>query len=90
MAHYQYSAGGHPDYHEPSGRFDFPDKQPLYLEEWSLVATDLADDYHHNHDGWEDSWPIELRIYKDSEEVGRFSVEREMQPAFYALEKEVA
>lgn len=88
MPHYQYSAGDYPEYHCISGRFDFPDKQPLYLEEWALVATDLADDYHHNHDGWEDDWPLELRIYKDGEEVGRFKVERESQPVFYAWEVE--
>ncbi|MGY6251520.1 hypothetical protein ACXIUS_28985 [Bosea thiooxidans] len=90
MSHYQYSAGDHPDYHDEFGRFDFPKEQNVYGENWWLVATDLAEDYHHNHDGWEASWPLELRIYKDAAEVARFSVEREIQPVFYAYDLPVA
>lgn len=82
---YQYSAGCHPDYHAPESRFEFPCGQCLYTEDWRLVATDLADDYHSNHDGWESNWPIELRIYKNAECVWKGEVDREMEPAFYVV-----
>lgn len=82
---YQYSVGGHPDHHAPESRFDFPKGQCVYHQEWRLVATDLAADYHSNHDGWEDNWPIDLRIYKESECVWRGRVVLEMEPSFYVV-----
>lgn len=82
---YEYSAGNHPHDHCGDCRFEFPKHQSLYHQEWRLVATDLADDYHSNHDGWEASWPIEFRIYKDAECVWKGDIEREMEPAFYVV-----
>lgn len=82
---YKYSAGNHPDDHATESRFEFPRGQCLYTEDWRLVATDLADDYHSNHDGWEANWPVEFRIYKDSECVWKGEIDREMEPAFYVL-----
>jgi len=82
---YEYSAGNHPYYHAPDCRFDFPKHQCIYRGEWRLVANDLADDYHSNHDGWESKWPIEFRIYKNDECVWRGEVDREMEPAFYVV-----
>lgn len=82
---YEYSAGNHPHDHGDDCRFEFPKRQCIYHQEWHLVATDLADDYHSNHDGWEASWPIEFRIYKDAECVWKGEVEREMEPVFYVV-----
>ncbi|MGX1786876.1 hypothetical protein ACWIGM_09080 [Bosea sp. NPDC055332] len=84
MPHYEYSAGHDEIDHGEFCRFDFPDDQKLYGEDWVLVADELAEDYHGNHDGWEASWPLELRIYKDGSEVARFNVHQEHQPVFYA------
>lgn len=86
---YTYSAGNGECCHDECGRFELPRNQCLYHKDWQLVATDLADDYHHNHDGWESSWPLELRIYEDDVEVARFSVEREAQPVFYAWRRDM-
>jgi hypothetical protein len=80
---YQYSAGNHVGDHEPDSRFDFPKGQCIYFEDWQLVARDLAEDYHNEHDGWEASWPIALHIYADNECVWSGMVEREMEACFY-------
>jgi hypothetical protein len=82
-----YSAGqdGHAD-HEPYNRFAFPAGQKVYGDDWWLVVDDLATDFHSNHDGWEASWPLEIRIYRDGQEVARFEVEREYEPTFYSRE----
>ncbi len=50
------------------------------------LAQECAEDYHSNHDGWEASWPLTFALYasKDGPEVGRFEVEREMEPTFMA------
>jgi hypothetical protein len=89
MGEMTYSAGHDQDcWHDENGRFSFPKSQKLYGQAWSLVATDLAEDYHSNHDGWEAHWPLQIRIYDDGVEVARFSVERENEPVFYAWEIE--
>lgn len=52
-----------------------------------LVAQECADDYHHNHDGWEcQSWPytFALRESEDGPIVARFTVDREAVPSFTA------
>ncbi len=55
------------------------------------VAEKAAEDYYHNHDGWEVGWPLEFLIYetKDGPPVGRFDMEREDVPTFYAREREL-
>ena len=83
MADYTYSAGNSEIDHDEFGRFSFPKSQHLYHESWSLVVTDLADDYHSYHDGWESTWPLEFRIYKDGSELARFNVDCEHEPRFY-------
>lgn len=85
MAKLEYSAGASRQSHVYSDRFDFPSGQPTYNNEWRLVATDLADDFHSNHDGWEVSWPVNIRIYCDNECVWDGDVAREMEPSFYVL-----
>lgn len=84
MSNLTYSAGNCAIYHDENGRLSFPKGQHLYGEDWSCVVTDLANDYHSNHDGWESSWPLEFRIYKTGVEVARFNVERAHEPQFYA------
>jgi hypothetical protein len=86
LADFTYSVGNCASYHEEYSRFAFPKGSHLYGEDWSCVVTDLADDYHSNHDGWESAWPLEFRIYKHGVEKARFSIEREYSPEFYALE----
>jgi len=82
-----YSAGDDQAcWHDENGRFDFPRNQLLYGRDWDLVVTDLAEDYHSNHDGWESSWPLQFRIYEGDAEIARFQVEREHEPTFCAHE----
>ena len=78
-----YSAGTSEGCHE--SRHDFPTRQRTYGDNWKLVADDLAEDYNDNHDGWEASWPLELRIYRGDDEVARFEVEKEFRPYFSAM-----
>lgn len=49
------------------------------------VAEECAEDFHSNHDGWEATWPLTLRLYasEDGREVGRFEIDREAQPVFF-------
>lgn len=65
----------------------FPKKQMIYGEHWDLVATDLAHYFHDQQDGWEASWPIELRIYRDGAFVAGFSVDRESVPEFRTVQR---
>jgi hypothetical protein len=52
------------------------------------VAQDAAENYWNNHDGWEASWPLEFVILGDElEELGRFTVDMEAVPQFYAYTK---
>lgn len=85
-ADFTYSAGNCASYHDEFGRLRFPKGQHLCGEDWSCVVTDLANDFHSNHDGGESDWPLEFRIYKRGKEVARFTVEREHEPQFYAYE----
>lgn len=51
------------------------------------IASECAEDFHTHHDGWDCSWPIEFVILReDGSEVGRYTVERESEPVFYAYE----
>lgn len=51
------------------------------------IATTCAEDFHTHHDGWDCSWPLEFVILReDGSEVGRYSIERDFQPEFYAYE----
>lgn len=88
MADLTYSTGTSDQEHAPDNRFDFPNGQKTCGERWGLIADELAEDYNDNHDGWEASWPLELRIYKDGVEVARFEVEKEMVPSFSAWERD--
>ena len=58
-------------------------------EELEYVAEDCAEDFHSNHDGWDNDWPIEFVIADEAGEVlGTFNVHMEARPEFSAFKKE--
>lgn len=75
------------------GGLDFK-KAYQFETEWDLddlefVIEECADDFHHNHDGWEHHWPLEFKLWDHTgKELGDFLVEREMTPVFAAYKKE--
>lgn len=60
--------------------------------EQSDIAQQCADDFHHNHDGWECHWPRDITLYatEDGPPLASFEVDREAVPLFYATRKAVA
>jgi hypothetical protein len=53
------------------------------------AAEEAAEDYHSNHDGYEDDWPLTFVLLDDAgKELGRFMVDREAIPHFYAAKIE--
>jgi len=50
------------------------------------IAKRCAEDYHANHNGWDSSWPLTFALHTDEDgpEIARLTVEREMEPEFYA------
>lgn len=48
------------------------------------LAQEAASDYHHNHDGWEATWPLDFVLLHEDKVIGRFTVERDHEPVFYA------
>ena len=60
--------------------------------QWSFnfcadIAQDCAEDAHNNHDGWDSSWPLTIAVYEipyPEGLKGKFEVDREAQPVFYA------
>lgn len=56
--------------------------------DWAWVAEECAEDYWHNHDGWECSWPatIHLRETEEGPIVATFEVHMEAVPSFTAYE----
>ncbi|MDP1712449.1 MAG: hypothetical protein Q8K86_08330 [Candidatus Nanopelagicaceae bacterium] len=50
------------------------------------VAEEAAQ-HHHAHRGFERNWPIDIEIFLDGDNLGVFSVEREMTPSFVATKK---
>ena len=57
-----------------------------YGDNYDGFARDAAEDYYDNHDGWEASWPLEIKVYSDEVLVGTFEAEMEMTPAFLVSE----
>ncbi len=63
---------------------------------WDLqsLATDCAEDYYHNHDGWDyRSWingntHIDLTIWENEETKHKFQVEVEFDPNFIVRSSE--
>lgn len=85
MIKLQYAAGVGRQSDVWSERHDFPNGIPTYNDEWRLVATELAEDYHERRGGHEVEWPVNIRIYKDDECVWSGDVIREMEPSFYVI-----
>lgn len=55
------------------------------------TATEAAEDFHNNHDGWDvSSWPLTFRIIQDGKTVGDVEVDRETVPHFYAIKTKLA
>ena len=52
------------------------------------LAEEAGLDYWYNHNGWEDTWPLIISIHEIAEgpELGRYDVEMEGVPTFYAGE----
>jgi hypothetical protein len=56
--------------------------EPDQVEE---VAEEAAEDYFHNHDGWESSWPRPITIFRDGKKLRTVSVDMEAVPKFFAV-----
>ncbi len=52
------------------------------------IAQEAAEDYFHQHDGWESVWPIDFYIYENDKLIGVCNVEKESQPLFTARHKD--
>lgn len=55
--------------------------------EW--VAEEAAEDFFHNHDGWEHKWPLKISIESGSaymQNQMHFEVDMESVPSFSATE----
>jgi len=48
-----------------------------------LLAQKAAEDYHSEHDGWEDNWPLKITLLLDDGPKTYF-VERDYEPVFMA------
>lgn len=49
------------------------------------IVVDCAQDYHDNHDGWDSRWPLIIYLFTfNGDFLGKFKVEKESQPCFYA------
>jgi len=76
---YFYSIDDSGDCYEIKTIFDIKEDS-----EW--VAQEAAEDYHSNHDGWEDTWPlnISLHLSEEYDPVCTLKVELEFEPSFSA------
>ncbi|AZZ92789.1 hypothetical protein EUZ85_19495 [Hahella sp. KA22] len=50
------------------------------------IAKECAEDYFNDHDGWESTWPMTftLHLAEDGPIIGKFNVDMEQVPAFFA------
>ena len=79
MNAYQYYLPGYVGSEEDLYTFDA--HSPWSSEE---LAQDAADDYHSNHDGWEDKWPLTFCVLFEGE-WHTHKVDREAVPSFYVV-----
>jgi len=78
-------------YYIPYHGEDIEDARPLkgFASSCADVVTQkAAEDFFYNCDGWESSWPLEfvIIIVETQEVYGRFMVELDYDPTFYARE----
>lgn len=48
------------------------------------IVEDCAEDFYHNRDGWDSSWPVDITVYINRESIGTFEVECDFEPTFSA------
>ena len=66
-------------------RFEFTSNYMPDTETGSRwIAEEAAQDFFHNHDGWEAIWPVEFTLFNDGQRLGCFTVDVEPQPIFHA------
>jgi hypothetical protein len=59
------------------------------LDDLEWIAEECADDFHHNHDGWERSWPVTFTLWDEQgNSLGDYEVERDVEPVFSAYRKD--
>ncbi|QGA11019.1 hypothetical protein GFH30_06270 [Acinetobacter wanghuae] len=59
------------------------------LDIMDCFATDCAQDYWDDHDGWESDWPLEFHLYESEDAAEPFfkaTISMEMSPDFSASE----
>jgi hypothetical protein len=47
-------------------------------------------EYYHNHDGWEDKWPLTFLFFRDAlkqDPLGEYKIELEFEPSFWATKQ---
>ncbi|MCO9048510.1 hypothetical protein [Acinetobacter sp. UC24323] len=71
----------------PNSRYEleFKDIETWLEQDLEFVGNECAQDYFDNHDGWESSWPLEIRVFKDEhsiEPIASLIVEMELEPHF--------
>lgn len=77
---YEYSVEPYDD------RYSFESKFTADSKHW--LAEDAAEEFFHEHDGWESKWPLVFNVYDDDRHLGRYSVDVEHQPHFSATRME--
>lgn len=79
-----------PDHGETAGDATIiPDSDTYNDDEGNELACAAANYEHCERDGWEAEWPITFAILnKEGMAIGMYTVEREMNPGFFATEAE--
>lgn len=56
--------------------------------EFDWLAEDCASDYHNEHGGFENKWPLTIHITDENgEKIKSFEVEREYDPVFNCVKE---
>jgi hypothetical protein len=64
-------------------RYEFKSK---FVPESYWVFEDAAEDFYHEHDGWECGWPMRFDVYNEGRWLGARDVHMEMEPNFTAFD----
>lgn len=49
------------------------------------IAEECAEDFHSNHDGWDNRWPVIFILANEEDNIlGKFEIERRSEPVFIA------